>query len=152
MKTTARIRKSSRRRAFTLLEVLMVIIIIGVLAALVVPSLVGTGEGAKADITKAIIESGLATPLDTYKIHTGHYPTDEEGGLKALVERPSDENVAKNWRGPYVKDASKIKDAWGNELIYQAPGEYHTDSYDLSSPGPNGSPGDDDDITNWQKV
>ena len=140
-----------RRRAFTLLEVLMVVVIIGILAALVVPNLFGTLKGAEEDITRATIESGLKTPLNLYRMHIGRFPTSDEG-LAALVEEPDDDELAEKWRGPYVEDASKLKDAWGNEFIYESPGQYNEESYDLSSPGANGPEGDDDDITNWEKT
>jgi len=139
------------RRAFTLLEVLMVVVIIGILAALVVPNFFGAQEGAKIDLTRALIESGINGTLDMFRMHMGRYPTTDEG-LAALVEPPEDEEEAQKWRGPYVKDGSKIKDAWGNDLIYECPGQYNEDTYDLSSPGPDGQPDTDDDITNWEKT
>ncbi len=95
-----------------------------------------------------LINSGLATPLETFKMHTGRYPTTDEG-LIALIEAPDDEEIAENWSGPYVKDTS-LKDAWGNDLIYTSPGEYNENSYDLSSPGANQTEGDEDDIKNWK--
>ncbi len=140
-----------RRRAFTLLEVLMVVVIIGILAALIVPNLIGTLKGVEEDTTRVMIESGLKTPLNLYRMHMGHFPTSDEG-LAALVEAPDDDELAEKWRGPYVEDGSKLKDAWGNEFIYESPGQYNEDRYDLSSPGPNGQEGDDDDITNWEKT
>ena len=138
--------------AFTLLEVLMVVVIIGILAALVVPNFFGASEGAKIDLTKALIESGVNGTLDLYRLHMGHYPRSDEGGLAALVEAPDDDELAEKWRGPYVKDGAKLKDTWGNDLIYESPGEINEDSYDLSSAGPNEQEGDEDDITNWEKT
>lgn len=140
-----------RRRAFTLLEVLMVVVILGILAALVVPNLFGTLRGAREDATKTIIESGLKTPLNLYRMHMGRFPDSDEG-LAALVEPPDDEEEAKKWRGPYVEDVSKLKDAWGNDFIYESPGRVNEDRYDLSSPGADGQPDTDDDITNWEKT
>lgn len=144
-------RTAIRRRAFTLLEVLMVVVIIGILAALVVPNFFGAQEGAKIDLTKALIDSGVNGTLDMYRMHMGRYPTTDEG-LAALVEQPDDEELAEKWRGPYIKDGSKLKDAWGNDLVYESPGQYNENTYDLSSTGPNGQEGDDDDITNWEKT
>jgi len=147
-----RLRKAGcRRRAFTLLEVLMVVVIIGILAALVVPNFFGASEGARKDLTKALIDSGINGTLDLYRMHMGRYPTSEEG-LAALVERPDDDELAERWRGPYIKDGSKLKDAWGHDLIYECPGRYNEGSYDLSSPGPDGQEGTEDDITNWEKT
>lgn len=144
-------RKVSRRRAFTLLEVLMVVVIIGILAALVVPNFFGAAEDAKEKLTKAVVDSGMNNTLDIYRTNMGRYPTTDEG-LIALVDKPDDEEAAANWKGPYIKDASKLKDAWGREFIYQCPGQYNENSYDLSSPGKDGQEGTDDDITNWKKT
>jgi len=147
-----RIRKTAvSRRAFTLLEVLMVVVIIGILAALVVPNFFGAQEGAKKDLTQALIDSGVNGTLDMYRMHMGRYPTTDEG-LAALVEAPDDDELAEKWRGPYVKDGSKLKDAWGNELIYESPGQYNETMYDLSSPGQDNQEGTDDDVTNWEKT
>lgn len=144
-------RRVRKARGFTLLEVLLVVAIIGLLAALVVPSFFGAQRGAEESLTKSTVESGFAGALDMYRMHMGRYPTTEEG-LAALVNKPDNEEEAKKWRGPYVKDANKLKDAWGNTFQYAAPGQYNETTYDLSSPGPNGQQGDDDDITNWQKT
>ncbi len=145
-------RVRAARRAFTLLEVLMVVVIIGLLAAFVAPTFFGTGERAKEDLTRAKIESGLGGALKMYRVHVGHYPTEEEGGLKALMQKPDNEDIAKKWAGPYLENANGMKDEWGNDLIYKAPGQYNTDGYDLSSKGKDGQEGTEDDITNWEKV
>jgi len=137
-----------RRRAFTLLEVLMVIVILGILAALVVPNLIGTREGAMIDTTKIKIKS-MGTSLDTFNLHCGRYPTTDEG-LNALLDKPDDDEIAERWRGPYLKEAPK--DAWGHTLNYESPGTYNETSYDLSSAGSNGQPGDEDDLTNWEQT
>lgn len=145
-------RRIARRRAFTLLEVLMVVVIIGILAAIVVPNLFGTLKGAREDTTRSTIKSGFNGALDLYRMHMGHYPREDEGGLAALLEKPDDEEAAAKWRGPYVKEGTKLKDAWGNDFIYQAPGQYNEETYDLSSPGADQQEGTDDDITNWEKT
>jgi len=139
------------RRAFTLLEVLMVIVILGLLVAFVAPALFATGEKAKVDLTKAAVDSGFGNALSLYRMAMNHYPTDEEGGLKALYEKPSDEEAAKKWAGPYIEKPENLKDAWGHEYIYKCPGQYNEQGYDLSSPGPDGKEGSDDDIVNWKK-
>lgn len=147
-----RIQRASGRRGFTLLEVLMVIVIIGVLAAFVVPNFFGASKGAKIDLTRALIKSGINGALDMYKMRMGHYPTDDEGGLDALINAPDDEELAKRWLEPFIKEGTKLEDAWQSDLIYSSPGEYNENSYDLSSPGPNMIEGDDDDITNWEQI
>ncbi len=152
-KTVTNTRKHSKRaraRAFTLLEVLMVVIIIGLLAAFVVPNFFGASDRAKNDLTKATVERGFNGALDLYKLHTGKYPTSDDGGLKLLLEKPDDEEVAKKWSGPYLKKAEDIKDPWGHEYIYVCPGKYNQDSYDLSSAGKDGEEGTDDDLQNWK--
>jgi general secretion pathway protein G len=138
-----------RRSGFTLLEVLLVIGIIALLAAFVVPSLVNVRAGAEIDVTKGMIAQGgtLDNMINLYRMQTGQYPTE----LKDLVEKPDDEAVAGKWRGPYIQDASRLKDAWGNELKYKAPGEYNANAYDLWSMGPDGEDGTEDDIPNWTK-
>ena len=143
-------RKSRSRSAFTLLEVLMVVAIIGLLAAFVVPNLFSAREGATIDLTQALVDSGLNNALNLYKLHMGNFPGEDEDGLMALVEPPDDEELAKKWRGPYLK-AEQLKDSWGNDFIYAFPGDVNEGSYDLSSAGPDGDEGSDDDITNWKK-
>ena len=140
--------KRVRRRAFTLLEVLMVIVILGVLAALIVPNLFGTGERAKVDATQIKID-GLDSTIEIFRTHCGRLPSTDEG-LAALLLQPDDETLEGKWAGPYLKQAPK--DAWGRDLIYEAPGTYNEAGYDLSSMGPNGQAGDEDDITNWEKT
>ena len=92
-----------RRRAFTLLEVLMVVVIIGILAAIVVPKLFGTLQGVEEDTTRSMIEAGLKTPLNLYRMHIGRYPTTTDEGLAALVEKPDDDELAEKWRGPVCR-------------------------------------------------
>lgn len=138
-------------RGFTLLEVLMVIVIIGVLIAAVVPNLMGTVSGAREDTTRNMIKSGLSGSLETFFAHMGRYPTTEEG-LTVLYQKPNDEEVAQNWRGPYIKNPEDLKDAWKREFRYRSPGEFNEDGFDLSSAGKNGQHGDEDDITNWKRT
>jgi len=142
-------RRPAGRRAFTLLEVLMVVVIIGLLAAFVAPQFFGAGEKAKVQLAQATVDSGFANALDVYRAHMGDYPRSDDGGLKLLLEPPQDEKLAKKWAGPYLK-AKDLVDPWGNEYIYQYPGKYNEKGYDLSSPGRDGQEGTDDDIVNWQ--
>jgi len=145
-----RVRKSTARRAFSLLEVLLVVVILGILAAFVVPSLIGAGDTAKIGSTKALIDRNgpVALGLNLFRTHLGKFPEE----LKELTEKPSDEESANKWHGPYIEDPNSLKDAWAQELKYKKDGEHNGEgSYDLWSIGPNGQDGDDDDIGNWTK-
>jgi general secretion pathway protein G len=126
----------------------MVVVIIGLLAAFVVPNFIGTGEGVKIDLTQAAINGTLTDALNMYRTHMGVYPTTDDG-LLALVQPPEDDELALKWRGPYI-DEDGLKDLWGNDYIYEYPGEYNENGFDLSSPGPTDD--DEDDITNWKKA
>jgi general secretion pathway protein G len=132
-----------RRAAFTLVELLLVLSILALLAGLVLPKLVGTQERAKKKATVAQIGS-FKTALDMFEADNGTYPKGRNG-LQDLVVRPSyckpDE-----WH-QYL---DKIpKDPWNNDYIYVFPGRHNPSSFDLSSPGPDGQSGNDDDIVNW---
>jgi general secretion pathway protein G len=131
------------RRAFTLIELLLVMVILSVLAAVVVPKFTNRSEQARNTAAKADIAS-IDLVLDTMEVDAGRYPTTEEG-LGALVEQPA--NV-KQWRGPYVKRGMPI-DPWGNPYVYRCPGLHNVNGYDLFSMGPDGHEGGGDDIDNW---
>jgi general secretion pathway protein G len=137
------LRKEARRNAFTLIELLLVLVILSVLAAVVVPKFAGRGQQARVTAARSDIAS-LEVALDAFEIDNGNYPTTEEG-LKALVEEPSN---AMDWRGPYIR-RDVPNDPWGNPYIYRSPGDHNEESYDLYSYGPDGKSGGDDDIDNW---
>jgi general secretion pathway protein G len=131
-----------KRKAFTLIELMLVVIIIGILAAMVVPRLVGRSEQARTSAAKADIEANIALGLDLFEMDNGRFPTTEEG-LGALRTNPGS---LPNWKGPYLK--KDPKDPWARPYLYKSPGTHNND-YDLYSLGPGGIEGDDDDIGNW---
>jgi general secretion pathway protein G len=140
-----RIRK--KERGFTLIEILVVIIIIGMLAALVGPRLFGKVSMAKQKAAKAQIEL-FGTALDAFRLDVGKYPTTEDG-LKALREKPSG---AEGWQGPYLPKEIPL-DPWNNAYIYKCPGEHG--EYDLISLGLDrveGGEGENQDIVSWKDV
>lgn len=132
------------RAGFTLVELLLVLVILGVLAAIVVPKFAGRTEQARITATQTQIAT-FATALDAFEIDNGYYPRGKDG-LADLITAPRD---AQNWKGPYLRGDTVPLDLWGNAYIYECPGRYNTSGYDLMSPGPDGREGGDDDITNW---
>lgn len=138
------------QRGFTLIELMVVIVILGVLAGLIIPRIMGRPEEARRMKARVQIES-IETALKLYKLDNGSYPTTEQG-LQALVEAPSVGALAKHWRkGGYLEKGQVPKDPWGNEFVYLSPG-VHGD-FDLSSYGKDGQPGGEDenaDINNWE--
>jgi general secretion pathway protein G len=133
------------QRGFTLIEIMVVVVIIGLLAAVVTTQLMGNVDTARETKARQDIQS-LETTLDIYKLDNYRYPTTEQG-LRALVEKPADPSIT-NWNGPYLKRSSK--DPWGREYLYASPGEHG--EFDLYSLGADGEPGGektDADIGNW---
>lgn len=136
----------SRSAGFTLIEIMVVVVIIGLLAAIIGPQVVGRADDAK--VTKAQSDiSALETALTMYKLDNFRYPTTEQG-LRALVEKPQDPNV-RNWKsGGYLRRASK--DPWGNDYQYRSPGAHgEIDIFSLGADGQPGGEGLDADIGNW---
>lgn len=137
--------KRASRQGFTLIEILMVVVIIGALAAMIIPRLTGRSEQAKIAVAKADIESHLATALKLYELDNGNFPTTSQG-LEALQQKPTSSPAPANWNGPYIE--RKPIDPWGNPYVYESPGRHRLD-YDLSSQGKDAS-SEDDNITNWE--
>ena len=131
-------------RGFSLIELLLVLVILSVLAAIIVPKFTGRSEQARETAAQTEIRN-LESALEAFETDCGRYPTESEG-LEALIEEPSD---VSNWRGSYLSRNSVPKDPWGHEYVYVIPGRENTNGYDLYSYGPNGLEGDDDDIGNW---
>jgi len=135
---------------FTLIEIMVVIVILGILAGLIIPRIMGRPEEARR--VKAVVQmEGLETSLRLYKLDNGTYPSTEQG-LQALVEAPTAGELPRSWReGGYLEKGKVPKDPWGNEYVYLSPG-LHGD-YDLISYGPDGEPGGEgknEDINSWE--
>lgn len=137
-------RQRRTQHGFTLLELLVVLVVLGLLAGIVAPRYFSQLGRSEAKVARAQIE-GLAKALDLYRLEIGRYPSSEQG-LQALVSAPSDEA---RWSGPYLQ--KKVPDdPWGHAYIYRYPGE--NGEYDLLSLGKDGQPGGDGEnaeITNW---
>jgi general secretion pathway protein G len=131
------------RIGFTLVELMLVVIIIGVLVAMVMPRLTGRSEEARVGVAKADIDLNIATALKLYELDNGAFPSSDEG-LDALLSAPSS---AKNWKGPYLE--KKPIDPWGNQYKYRHPGTHRTYDYDLYSLGRDGMESADD-VVNWE--
>ena len=135
---------------FTLIEILVVIVILGILAGLIIPRIMGRPEEARRMKARVQIES-IETALKLYKLDNSVYPSTEQG-LQALVEPPTVGQLPRAWRkGGYLEKSRIPKDPWGNDYVYLSPG-LHGD-FDLMSYGPDGQPGgegQDKDVSNWE--
>lgn len=139
-------KETHKRAAFTLIEIMVVVVILGILAATIIPQFRGTATDAKMGAAKATIAE-LESALERFNIHLDRHPTTEEG-LKVLVDPPAGDE--KKWRGPYIKMLRP--DPWGNAYQYRNPGVHHTSSFDIWSRGADGADGgegDKADIGNW---
>ncbi len=134
------------RRAFTLLEIMLVVVIIGLLVTAVSVKIQGNAEKARLTVAHSDVEGSLRTALGLYELDNGHFPSTEQG-LKALVEKPTTEPIPPNWR-QYLDKKTPPKDPWGREYLYLCPGTHNPDSYDLSSLGKDGIESEDD-VRNW---
>jgi general secretion pathway protein G len=147
-----KIRTDLRRDdGFTLLEIMIVIVIIGILSLIVIPRFMDIPQKARVEATKQQIASfGLA--LERYNLDNAVYPTTEQG-LRALVEKPTTEPIPMNYNeGGYLKKREIPKDPWGREYIYRFPGE-HVSEFEitsLGSDGKEGGEGNDADINSWE--
>ena len=139
--------QSQKNAAFTLVEIMVVVIILGILAATIIPQFMGVKEDAKIGAAKAQIAE-LESAVERFYIHMDRYPTADEG-LKVLVDPPTNDD-GKKWRGPYIKQLRN--DPWDNPYQYAFPGTHHPTSFDIWSRGPGGANGGDSaatEIGNW---
>ena len=138
-------------RGFTLIELMVVIVILGILAGLIIPRIMGRPDEARQTKARIMIE-GIETAMKLYRLDNGFYPTTEQG-LRALVEASTIQPVPRNWReGGYLEKGKVPKDPWGNDFVYLCPGTQG--EFDLISYGADGQPGGEGknkDITNWSQ-
>lgn len=137
-----------RKTAFTLMEMILVVVIIGLLAALVLPRVVGWGEKSRLAAARAQISS-FKLALGKFEMTYGRFPATAEG-LRALAESPAGWSEATPWERS-LDDTAIPQDPWGNDYVYRHPGAVNTDGYDLFSLGKDGQEGTDDDIGNTRR-
>lgn len=145
--THMKTRWQGRSKAFTLIEIMVVVAILGILAATIVPQFLGTKYEARVSAAKSHIAT-IGSALEQFNVHMDRYPTADEG-LKVLTEKPAGDSS--KWRGPYLQQMRD--DPWGHPYQYRYPGVHHPTSYDLWSQGADGADGGEGeaaDIGNWQ--
>jgi len=156
MKFTSR--RLPKAAGFTLIEILLVIVIILLLAGALVVFVLPQQENAEKNTTRLLLHN-VASALDTYRLNVGSYPTEEQGGLDALLKKPTYENekLGEKWAGPYLKPGTKLEDPWGHKIVYEKVERVGTGTdptgtgtyqlpYKLYSVGPDGQPDTEDDI------
>jgi len=148
-------RRRRRAAGFTLIEILLVIVIILLLAGALVVFVLPQQKGAERNTTRLMLQQ-VGNALDTYRLNLGHYPTEQEGGLDALLKKPTFENerVGEKWQGPYLKPGTTLDDPWNNKIRYELADTTSGGGgeragalpYKLFSVGPDGQPETDDDV------
>lgn len=140
--------QSRLSRGFTLIEILVVVVILGILAAIVVPRVMERPGEARVTRAKQDIQ-GIVTALSLYKLDNFNYPSSEQG-LDALVNKPAGQPDAANWKGPYLDRIAK--DPWGKPYLYQHPGQHgDIDIYSYGADSKPGGDGEAADIGNWDQ-
>lgn len=142
-------RRRRQMSGFTLIELLLVVVIIGLLAAIVVPNLITRVDDSKVETARASVTVFLQA-LERYKLDVGNYPTTDEG-LASLLVAPSSLKDPKKWKGPYLQETTVPKDPWGNDFVYEFPSTRGVTWPDVFSPGPDGQKGNEDDIYREQQ-
>ena len=138
--------RSNQVSGFTLIELLIVMVIIGLLAAFIVPKLIGRVGESKQTAAKAQIEL-ISTAIELYKLDTGKYPS-QDTGLQSLNSKPGD---VQNWKGPYMKKNKVPKDPWGADYIYKFPGDHGDyDLFSYGADGTEGGSGENTDQVSWE--
>jgi general secretion pathway protein G len=140
-------RRSRHTAAFTLLEIMVVLAIIGLLVGVAMSNLNGIFGKSQAQVAKLFVTSEVEIPLTSYRVDMGNFPTAEDGGLNALWVAPA--SKADRWHGPYAKGNAAPPDPWGNPYHYLYPGTHNKGSYDIWSTGPDGVDGSSDNVGNW---
>ena len=139
----------NNNRGFTLIEIMVVIVILALLAALVGPKIMGRTDDAKIETTKTQIRN-MESALKLYKLDNGVYPSTEQG-LNSLVTKPTVGVIPKNYKeGGYLESKNVPKDGWGNDFLYVSPGEHGDyDLYSYGADGAKGGEGKNADINSW---
>ncbi len=141
----------NNKRGFTLIEIMVVVIILGLLAGIVLPKILGREEEAKVSAAKVQVKS-MESALDGFKLDNGFYPTTDQG-LSALIKKPEVGRIPDKWKdGGYLKPARIPKDPWGKDFLYFAPGNEGRE-YEIVSYGPDneqGGEGKNADIESWK--
>ena len=142
--------RKRKRRGFTLLELMIVLVILVALFALVGPRLLGSQE--KADLKTAATQIGnLEAALEMFKVDARRFPSTEDG-LTVLIDTPTDERLARKWAGPYLDDELLPMDPWDNPFHYEyPPSQGKRDFPNIFSAGPDGEPNTNDDVINWRR-
>jgi len=137
----------SRRRGFTMLEIMVVLAILGLLVGVLAVNVTRNLESGAEDTARIFVNATLKAPLTAYRIDMGDYPSTSEG-LAALINPPAGKTG--RWRGPYLESSQLPVDPWQETYIYRYPGTHNPSSYDLFSKGRDKAADSEDDIGNWQ--